>query len=131
MFICIDAALQDFLTLLEWFCYGCLFLQVIIVHKLCSTWRREGHLSFFNHGFVSISTHTHKHKSNERHKSTSNFDFSLLSRFLYMIGLTLPTSAFMVYHHRHHHVYHHQHHHLHHQRLPGLSPLPDWQARHG
>ena len=51
-------ALKDFLTLLEWFCYGCLFLHIIIVLKLCCTWRREGHLSFFNHGFVSIFTHT-------------------------------------------------------------------------
>ena len=91
-------ALKDFLTLLEWFCYGCLFLHVIIVLKLCCTWRREGHLSFFNHGFVYISkhTHTHKQKSNKGHKSPSNFDSFPLSRFLHMIGLSLPTAAFMV-----------------------------------
>ena len=36
---------------MEWFCYSGLLLHLIIVTKLCCIWKREGYLSFFNHGF--------------------------------------------------------------------------------
>ena len=40
----------DFFGLVEWFFYSCLFFHTMIVIRLCRTWRREGRLTFFNHG---------------------------------------------------------------------------------